>query len=86
MTSSAAAIESCHVHSSSSFGRAVWPASDQVQRVEYLESEVETDIATSKVEMDTTALELEMDASTIKLETEIDVNMKISKQEQYSAD
>jgi hypothetical protein len=57
-----------------------------VQRVEYLESEVETDIATSKVEMDTTALELEMDAGTIKLETEIDVNMKISKQEQYSAD
>jgi hypothetical protein len=87
-TSSAAAGDSYHVHSSSPL-----VASDQVQGVGYYESEVETDVAalqleTSaaclKLEKDATALELEADAAGLELER--DVPRETSKQERYSAD
>jgi uncharacterized membrane protein YkoI len=86
-TSSAAAGDSYHIHSSSPL-----PASDQEQGAGYSESEVETNMAalqleTSmtelKLETDTTALELEADATGIELET--DVPQETSKQKRYSA-
>jgi hypothetical protein len=72
MTTSAAAVDSCHMHSSLPLA-----ASDQVQ--EYSESEVETDgaalelendVAALKLETDATDLELKTDAATLKLETD----------------
>jgi hypothetical protein len=90
MTSSAATADSCHVHSSSSL-----VAADQVHRVGYFESEVETDMADLELEIDTAALELETDvvalelgtdAVVLNLERETDVSQEISNQERYSAD
>jgi hypothetical protein len=69
------------------------PASDQLQGVGYLKSEVETDtaalqletsVANLELEMDATALELEADATDLELETE--VPLETSKQERYSTD
>jgi hypothetical protein len=73
-TSSAAAGDSCHVHSSSPL-----PVSDQVQGVGYSESEVETNmtalqletfVATLELETDTVDLELETDTADLELETD----------------
>jgi hypothetical protein len=98
-TSSAAAVDSCHVHSSSPL-----TTSNQVQGARYFESEVETgadafeletNVASLKLETDAAALELEMDAGALELETdttaldleiERDMSQEISKQERYSAD
>jgi hypothetical protein len=63
-TSSTAAIDSCHVHSSSPLA-----TSDQVQGVGYSESEVETDAAALELETDVTALKLETDTTALELET-----------------
>jgi hypothetical protein len=77
MKSSAAADDSCHVHSSSSL-----PASDQLQGARYFESEVETNtsalkletfVAALELETNVAALELETDTDALDLETEIDV-------------
>jgi hypothetical protein len=65
MTSSATAVDSCHVHSSSPLA-----TSDQVQGVGYSESEVETDMTALELETDMATLELEMDATSLKLETD----------------
>jgi hypothetical protein len=87
-TSSAAAGDSYHIHSSSPL-----PTSNQVQGAGYSKSEVETDVAalqleTSvadlKLETDATVLELEADTAGLKLET--DVPQETSKQERYWAD
>jgi hypothetical protein len=89
-TTSAAAVDSYHIHSSSPLA-----VSKQVQGTEYSESEVETDAAALKLETDaaalkletdTAALELETNTSALDLETEIDVSQEISKQERYLAD
>jgi hypothetical protein len=89
MTSSAATTDSCHVLSSSSL-----VVIDQVHRVGYSRSKVETDATDLELETDVTALELEMDvvalelgtdAAVLNLEREIDVSQEISKQERYSA-
>jgi hypothetical protein len=73
MTSSAAAADSYHVHSSSPL------VVDQVEGVGYSESEVETNMAALKLEMDMVTLEFETDASVLDLETETDVSQEISK-------
>jgi hypothetical protein len=65
-TSSAAAVDSCHIHSSSPLA-----ISDQVQGVGYSESEVETDATDLKLEIDAAALELEMDIAGLELERDI---------------
>jgi hypothetical protein len=89
MTSSAATVDSSHVHSSLPL-----TASDQVQGVGYFDYEVETDVTTLELET-ATALELEKDAVPLKLETdavplqletEMDMSQEISKQEWYSVD
>jgi hypothetical protein len=84
MTSFTAAGDSCHVHSLLPL-----PASDQVNRAEYSESKVETDMAalqleTSMVDLeletDAIALELEPDTTGLELETEpdaLDLEMEI---------
>jgi hypothetical protein len=74
MTSSAAAADSCHIHSSSPL-----VVSDQVRGVGYSKSEVETDVADLELETDVTALELEIDATLLDLEMETDVYQEISK-------
>jgi hypothetical protein len=63
MTSSAAVVDSCHVHSS-------WPlaAADQVQGEGYSKSKVETDVADLELETNVAALELETDATVLNLE------------------
>jgi hypothetical protein len=66
MKSSAAAGDSCHVHSSS-----LLPASDQLQGMGYSESEVETDTSALQLETSMTALELETDAAALELETSV---------------
>jgi hypothetical protein len=89
MTSSAAAVDSSHVHSSSPL-----TAFDQVQGVGYFDSEVETDVTTLesetvaalKLEKDAVPLELETDVVPLQLETEMDMSQEISKQKLYSAD
>jgi hypothetical protein len=79
--SSAAAVDSCHVHSSSPLA-----TSDHVQGAGYSEFEVETDVAALKLETDAAALELETEVGALKFEMETDVSQLISKQERYSAD
>jgi hypothetical protein len=64
MTSSTAACDSCHKHSSSPSH-----VSDQVQGARYFESKVETDAAALQLETSMTTLELETDAADLKLET-----------------
>jgi hypothetical protein len=86
MKSSAATVESCHLHSSSPLARQQGAMFDQVQGAVYSECEVETDVASLELEMDMAALKLEMDMVTLKLETEMDVSQEISKQERYSVD
>jgi hypothetical protein len=81
MTFSAAAVDSCHVHSSSPLN-----ASDQVQGAGYSKFEVEIDAADLELETDAAALEMETDADALDLETEADVSQEISKQERYSTD
>jgi hypothetical protein len=87
-TSSAAAADSCHVHSLSPLA-----VTDQVQGAGYSKSEVETDIADLQLETDVATLELETDTTTLKLETDtvvLDLEMKtdvpqeILKHERYS--
>jgi hypothetical protein len=73
MTSSAAVVDSCHVHSLSPLA-----AYDQVRGEGYSKSKVETD--------DATAFELETDVTPLELEMELDVSLEISKTEQYLAD
>jgi hypothetical protein len=87
-TSSAAAGDSYHVHSSSPLA-----ASDQVQGVGYYESEAETDAAALQLETSAACLKLEKDATALELEAgaaglelERDVPRETSKQERYSAD
>ena len=88
MTSSDAAIDSCHVHSSSPLTTA-----DQMHGMGYSKSEMltdmadlelETDVTALELETDTIALELETDATTLELET--DASQEILKQEWYSVD
>jgi hypothetical protein len=64
-TSSAAAGDSCHVHSLSPL-----PTSDQVHGAGYSESRVETDTAALKLETSATDLELEIDATALELEAD----------------
>jgi hypothetical protein len=66
MKSSAVAGDSYHVHSSSPL-----PVFDQVQGMDYSESEVETDAAVLQLETFAAALELEMDAATLELEPNV---------------
>jgi hypothetical protein len=61
MTSSDAAIDSCHVHSSSPLAVA-----DQVQGAGYSESEVEIDAADLELETDVAALKLETNAAALE--------------------
>jgi hypothetical protein len=67
-TSSAAVVDTCHIHSLLPLA-----AADQVQGAGYSESEVETDVVDLKLETDVAALELEMDATA--LEVEIDTTV-----------
>jgi hypothetical protein len=64
MKSSAAAGDSCHVHSSLPL-----PTSDQVHGMGYSESEVETGVAALQLETFVIAPELEMDTTALPLET-----------------
>jgi hypothetical protein len=61
MTSSDAAIDSCHVHSSSPL-----VVADQVQGVGYSESEVEIDATDLELETDVAALKLETNAAALE--------------------
>jgi hypothetical protein len=65
MKSSAAAGDSCHLHSSSPLH-----AYDQVQGTGYSKSEVETDMAVLQLETSATALKLETSVAALELETD----------------
>jgi hypothetical protein len=66
MTSSAAAGDSYHIHSSSPLA-----ASDQVQGAGYSESKVETNATDLELETSMANLELEMDATALELEIDV---------------
>jgi uncharacterized membrane protein len=76
MKSSAAAGDSCNIHSSSPL-----PVSPhQVQGMSYFESEMETDVAALQMEISTATLELETDAIALELE----LNLAALKLETYA--
>jgi hypothetical protein len=70
-------------------------ASDQVQRMGYSKSEVDTFVAALELETSAAVLELEMDVAplefktdtaSLELDTETDMSQEISKQKRYSSD
>jgi hypothetical protein len=65
MTSSDAAGDSCHVHSSSPL-----VVSNQVEGPRYFKSEVETNVFDLELETDAADLELETDVAALQLEAD----------------